>query len=102
MASTNRLLNFLFLGLIAAAISACASPAAQECGATGVYCPAGYHCAAAEGVCISDKNSCGDAHLDPGEACDDGNIKDGDGCSADCKSDESCGNGTIDTAAGEV
>jgi len=102
MASTNRLLSVLFLGAVALAISACASPAAQECGATGIYCPAGTHCAAAQKICISDTNTCGDAHPDPGEVCDDGNTKDGDGCSANCKSDESCGNGILDTAAGEV
>ena len=27
---------------------------------------------------------CGDGVLDPGEACDDGNTVDGDGCQADC------------------
>jgi cysteine-rich repeat protein len=102
MASTNRLLSVLFLGAVATAISACASPAAQECGATGIYCPSGTHCAAAQGICISDKNTCGDAHLDPGEVCDDGNTRDGDKCSADCKSDETCGNGRVDTTVGEV
>jgi cysteine-rich repeat protein len=29
---------------------------------------------------------CGDGILDGGEVCDDGNVKSGDGCSADCKS----------------
>src|SRR5262252_7744578 len=45
---------------------------------------------------------CGDAKLDPGEVCDDGNNVDGDGCSADCKSDETCGNGIVDVAKGEL
>jgi cysteine-rich repeat protein len=40
--------------------------------------------------------SCGDAIVDPGEACDDGNVSGGDGCSADCLSDETCGNGIAD------
>ena len=30
--------------------------------------------------------------VDPSESCDDGNTVDGDGCSATCASDESCGN----------
>jgi cysteine-rich repeat protein len=85
-----------------AALSACASPRVTECGATGVLCPAGTHCAAAQGICLPDTNTCGDAHKDPGEICDDGNTVDGDGCSHDCLSDESCGNGTKDEAAGEV
>lgn len=42
---------------------------------------------------------CGDAVLDTGELCDDGNVQSGDGCAADCSSDESCGNLVID--AGE-
>jgi len=38
---------------------------------------------------------CGDSILDEGEECDDGNTKDGDYCSADCKTvTGSCGDGT--------
>lgn len=40
---------------------------------------------------------CGNLIVDPGEACDDGNNMSGDGCSADCLSDESCGNGVVDS-----
>jgi len=46
--------------------------------------------------------ACGDSKIDPGEVCDDGNQADGDGCSADCKSDESCGNGVVDQITGET
>jgi len=28
---------------------------------------------------------CGNAILDPGEQCDDGNVRNGDGCSASCR-----------------
>lgn len=45
---------------------------------------------------------CGDGTQDATEVCDDGNTTDGDGCSADCMSDETCGNGITDTAVGEV
>jgi cysteine-rich repeat protein len=89
-------LNLVFLGAISVAIGACANPAVQECGATGVLCPAGTHCAAAQGICLPDDNTCGNARMDPGEVCDDGNTKDGDGCSADCLSDETCGNKIVD------
>lgn len=44
---------------------------------------------------------CGNGALDPGEICDDGNTVAGDGCSSDCFSDETCGNGFVDTAGGE-
>ncbi len=37
-----------------------------------------------------------------GEVCDDGNTASDDGCRGDCLSDETCGNGTPDVAAGEA
>ena len=47
--------------------------------------------------------ACGNGELNrPEEVCDDGNNVDGDGCSADCLSDETCGNEVVDTAVGEV
>jgi cysteine-rich repeat protein len=52
-----------------------------------------------EGVCLS--GGCGNARIDPGEACDDGNRDPLDGCSADCTSDETCGNGVVDVLLGE-
>jgi len=45
---------------------------------------------------------CGNGSLDPGEACDDGNQVDGDGCSANCLSDETCGNFVTDHPVGET
>jgi cysteine-rich repeat protein len=44
---------------------------------------------------------CGNGVLTPDEVCDDGNTTNGDGCSADCRSNETCGNGIVDPAAGE-
>jgi len=41
--------------------------------------------------------ACGNNIVDDGEICDDGNTRDGDGCSRDCLSDETCGNGIIDS-----
>jgi cysteine-rich repeat protein len=46
--------------------------------------------------------TCGDEYTNAAlEACDDGNQVDGDGCSAACLSNESCGNGYRDTVTGE-
>lgn len=45
---------------------------------------------------------CGDGMRTRDEVCDDGNRVDGDGCSADCQSDETCGNETLDVAVGEL
>ncbi len=39
---------------------------------------------------------CGDGIVEGDEICDDGNTTSGDGCSADCLSDETCGNGIVD------
>lgn len=47
-----------------------------------------------DGVCFP--VACGNDYLEPGELCDDGNAKDGDGCRNDCLSDGLCGGGVID------
>jgi cysteine-rich repeat protein len=52
-----------------------------------------------QGTCIT--LVCGNGFVQPGEQCDDGNRRDGDGCSGDCLSTEVCGNGVIDYAQGE-
>jgi cysteine-rich repeat protein len=69
---------------------------------SGLTCPSGMICAAQQDICIEESPSCGDGieQASVEEVCDDGNILDGDGCSKDCKSDERCGNGTVDK--GEV
>lgn len=51
------------------------------------------------GACIP--FGCGNRQITSDEVCDDGNTNNGDGCSADCRSDETCGNGVTDIAAGE-
>lgn len=82
-----------------AVLAACADkPPATKAGA--VICPPGAAPAAAQVICIYD--SCGNGKVDTGEACDDGNLIDGDGCSSDCQSTELCGNNVVDRAVGEV
>ncbi len=51
------------------------------------------------GVCVP--AGCGNGVRETGELCDDGNNRDGDGCSARCDSSELCGNGIKDTPLGE-
>src|ERR1043165_550132 len=47
--------------------------------------------------------ACGDREINQAdEVCDDGNTASGDGCSGDCKSDETCGNGVLDEPKGET
>lgn len=57
-------------------------------------CPSGSSCTKDQTACIQD--NCGNGRSDNGEVCDDGNVRNGDGCSDDCKSNETCGNGVID------
>jgi len=52
-----------------------------------------------DGVCLP--HGCGNGIVEPGEQCDDGNQVSNDGCSADCKSNETCGNGVVDEDRGE-
>jgi cysteine-rich repeat protein len=99
MNSITRQFGLLCLGALAAALTACASNDVTLCEKANILCPAGTHCAGVEAVCIQDSNLCGDGHMDPGEVCDDGNTRDGDNCSQDCKSDLSCGNGKTDVGA---
>ena len=95
MPSINHLLVLASL-----ALAACAGkPDATEC-ATGITCPEGTKCAAAQPVCIT--NNCGDGVVETTEICDDGNIMDGDGCAANCLSREVCGDRVLNVAAGEL
>ena len=50
---------------------------------------------------LSETSTCGNGIVECGEICDDGNTESNDGCSEDCLSDETCGNGITDIATGE-
>jgi cysteine-rich repeat protein len=55
------------------------------------------------GICVHSACqliACGDGIINGNEICDDSNTEDGDGCSANCRSNESCGNGVIDFREG--
>ncbi len=68
--------------------------------ADGTACVAGEVTGSCfDGVCLA--RGCGNGIVEPGEQCDDGNQTSGDGCSADCKSNETCGNGVVDEDRGE-
>ncbi|WP_242395368.1 DUF4215 domain-containing protein [Anaeromyxobacter oryzisoli] len=89
----------LAMAIAAVMVSGCRLESKSTLCPTGVYCPPGAKCAAAQAVCIWE--NCGDGILQDGEVCDDGNLIDGDGCSHDCKSDETCGNTVTDKIKGE-
>ncbi len=68
------------------------------------WCPPGQTCYMERQVCIPNDGfqSCGNGYIDQlEEMCDDGNTISGDGCSADCASDETCGNGIVDIVVNE-
>ncbi len=64
-------------------------------------CPPAQTCDV-DGICridlIEAGGRCGDRRRDQGEQCDDGNNVSGDGCRADCRSNETCGNGQRDVS----
>jgi cysteine-rich repeat protein len=89
-------------GVAIAAIAAVAATGAcllntktTLCEDSGLICPAGWRCAAAQDVCIP-SGGCGDGIKSPDEVCDDGNVLPGDSCSPDCQSDKPCGDGVVD------
>ena len=89
----------LFVILAAAVVgSACSTGEAAR--ASALTCPPGMALAAKQPICIH--GHCANGILDENEACDDGNLIAGDGCSPDCRSIETCGNGVVDHAVGEV
>ncbi|HTL33928.1 MAG TPA: hypothetical protein VL326_12425, partial [Kofleriaceae bacterium] len=109
--------------LVMLAFAGCVRSASVQCGDS--LCPAGTVCSptnqcvlqtqldacdgattgarcsfpgVAVGVCngpVCVVAGCGNEVVEPGEMCDDGNKVSLDGCSADCTSDEMCGNGVI-------
>ena len=65
-----------------------------EC-SSGVVCPEGSVCTADGLGCRQLSNLCGNAQMDTGEQCDDGNQIDEDDCRADCQTNV-CGDGKRD------
>jgi cysteine-rich repeat protein len=92
----------LFPGVCAASASASELGACAGQVARCRYCLAldeadqlSIDCAGYAGVPSCEAAVCGDGELGAGEACDDGNTADGDGCRSDCTS-ELCGDGALD------
>src|SRR3990167_8263810 len=79
-----------------AQVTACAGTA--ELGACSY--PGVSEGACFDGVCLP--AGCGNGVVIAPEVCDDRNRLHGDGCSADCLSNETCGNSVIDAVKGEA
>ncbi|MFT7579465.1 MAG: cysteine-rich repeat protein, partial [Myxococcota bacterium] len=81
---------------LAAALPACLAPESKSCGADGPTCPPGWICTLDNTACIDPALTlCGDGNVDEGEACDDGNLANNDGCNFDCQL-PGCGDGFLD------
>jgi cysteine-rich repeat protein len=97
--SSPLLKNPFTLGVFAALagffLASCFSPASKAC-KTGLVCPDGTVCSEDGKTCVAENKQCGNRAVNPGEKCDDGNTLSGDGCNADCTSDEKCGTGFKD------
>jgi cysteine-rich repeat protein len=83
----------LLAAIAGLAVSGCLQSAAVVCD-NGSVCPRGFRCGSAgeREVCVP--VSCGNARIDPGELCDDGNNTSGDSCPANCGA--TCGDNRID------
>jgi cysteine-rich repeat protein len=113
------------------AVAGCSNIDTFYC-APNFFCPAGTECDAENERCLTDEQKancadkqegevcqiskgggicvlgaclvpiCGNDEVEPGEMCDDGNTTPLDGCSFDCRSDETCGNNVTDLLLGET
>jgi cysteine-rich repeat protein len=100
----------LFFAVSVAAFSGCGMPQVdglhpacasdEECHALGAAF-SGHRCDVALGQCVLDR--CGNGEVDRGEACDDGNTTDADGCTGACEL-AVCGDGLLrsDLTVGQV
>jgi cysteine-rich repeat protein len=121
----------LFFPLLASLLGTCTRSDSYVC-ASGLVCPRGTVCDGANRRCVTPQqltacenlehgancsfpggdglcdqgacvlSICGNHYVEPDEVCDDGNRLDLDGCRNDCRSDETCGNGIVDSILGEA
>ena len=93
---TVRIVFFLlFAGVVLSGGQSCLIPDTDtEVCPSGLRCPVGWTCAAAQDVCIP--GDCGNGELEDPEECDDGNLSDNDGCSRACVLEYTCGNGLLE------
>ncbi|WP_208729759.1 DUF4215 domain-containing protein [Corallococcus exercitus] len=89
---------WMALAIMLPLLAVCSDTPDRNC-PSGLLCPEGRRCAAKQDICIP--SDCGDGVIQDDEACDDGNVIDGDGCNHTCTSTEVCGNGVVDFARGE-
>src|SRR5882757_1272951 len=87
--ASGLLVRFVLVVAVGASVESCFFETATFVCEAGLHCRPGQICDVAQDACI-DIGGCGDGHVTGDEVCDDGNVSDMDGCSRDCKSDETC------------
>lgn len=94
MSDTKRFTPAFLALFVTVFYGSCALAAAEPTGTTELRAPAGQVCPRGsfvigfdEGSNILCSGTCGNRLVDDGEACDDGNAVNGDGCSATCQSE---------------
>ncbi|MGV3625492.1 MAG: hypothetical protein ACO1OB_32070, partial [Archangium sp.] len=84
------------LAALAILVAGCFEPNSDEC-SPGVVCPPDTRCSGDKTQCIGLNETCGNMVKEGDERCDDGNVRNGDECRADCKGFATCGDGNPDT-----
>lgn len=82
--TTLRTISMLALSVLTLATCATVPDLTEWTPCTdGTYCPAGTQCSTDGASCLLSE-VCGDGTRTPSEECDDGNLRNGDGCNAHC------------------
>lgn len=100
MRQTSNHARTAAVGLLVLAVMSCLDSTTELC-ASGLRCLPHHRCVQTKQGWTCLAAGCGDGIVSGEEICDDGNRLDGDGCSADCRSSEYCGNGVRDVVRGE-
>src|SRR5262245_55239470 len=94
----RNVVPWMIVGMVipASMLAPACQPGSRQCPNSLLVCPHPLVCNTAGTECTD--SHCGNGITEPElyEVCDKGDTQPGDGCSADCRSLEGCGNGKLD------